>query len=268
MNNKKFIYLFITIYLLTMYLIPADKWQKVDKGLDWNIFNIKHNMETFKFYVLRINPKLYSLHLLSAKEKSHTPLSLKQWSKKYNLIAGINASMYLPDKLKSTGYMKNFNFFNNKRINKRFSSFIAFNPKNKHSKPAIIIEKNSINWKVKLNRYNTVIQNYRIIDAKQKIRWGKKNMSAIATFGIDNSGNVLFIFSSQKIATYDFAKIILNLPLRVYNLSYLEGGYEASLYINHNNFQFNLNGNLFNSARINKIFINPPLPNIIGIRKK
>ncbi len=271
MFKKKTIYFFIVFNLLGIFLQSESiKWVNLENGLEWKVFNYKKKeFEVDNIYILRINPNRFSMHLLTAKEQKHQPLSLSQWCKKHELIAGINASMYLPDRITSTGYMKNYNDLNNPRINKRFGAFIAFNPKIKHIKQTIIIDINSSNWKKKINIYNTIIQNYRIIDKKQKIVWTKANkMNSIASFGIDKFGNILFIMCQDRISTFTFAKIIQKLPVNIYNLTYLEGGHEASLFINHKNLQKQVSGKLFNSQRTDLFIGHSKLPNIIGIRKR
>lgn len=271
MFKKKLICFFFAINLFGIFLISESiKWKNLENGLEWKLFNYKNNdFEVNNIYILRINPNLFSLHLLTAKEKKHQPLPLTQWCKKYGLIAGINASMYLPDRRTSTGYMKNYGNLNNPRINKRFGAFIAFNPKIKHIKQTIIIDMNNSNWKKKINNYNTIIQNYRIIDKKQKIVWTKENrMNSIASLGIDKSNNVLFIMCQDKISTLTFARIIQKLPINIYNLTYLEGGHEASLFFNHKKLQKQVSGKFFNSQRTDLFSSHSKLPNIIGIRKR
>jgi len=51
--------------------------------------------------------------------------------------------------------------------------------------------------------------------------------------GADKDGNALFIFSRSPYTVYDFISVLLDAPLKLQNLMYLEGGPEASFYLKH-----------------------------------
>jgi len=275
LRKQIIIYVFAIILLASFLHSKNINWEKLEKGLYWKTIISKIDNETVNVNILKINPNFFSFHLLMASQKRHKPLSLEKWAKRYKLLIAVNASMYLPDRLKSTGYMKHYKHFNNSKINKRFGSFIVFNPKKYHKKkhfnkkPDIsIIDKSIYNWEKKLNNYHTIIQNYRIIASNNKIVWKKdKKKSSIITFCTDKNGNILIVFCPDKVSTFSFAKKILSLPLKIHNMTYLEGGHEASLYILHENLKINTYGNFFSNKSIRLHFENK-LPNIIGIRKK
>jgi hypothetical protein len=266
----------LAITLLTSSLYSKHiNWEKLEKGLHWKTIISKIDNETVNINILKINPNFFSFHLFMASQRKHPPLSLKKWAKKYKLLIAVNASMYLPDGLKSTGYMKNYQYFNNSTINKKFGSFIVFNPKKyrkkkhfKKKRDISIIDKSIYNWEKKLNNYHTIIQNYRIIVSNNKIVWKKgKKKSSIITFCTDKNDNILIVFCKDKVSTFSFAKKTLTLSLKIRNMTYLEGGHEASLCILHENLKINTYGKLFSNKSIRLHFENK-LPNIIGIRKK
>jgi hypothetical protein len=271
MLRKQIIIYIFAITLLTTFLHSKSiNWKKLEKGLYWKTIISKIDNKIVNINILKINPNYFSFHLFMASQKKHSPLSLKKWAKKYKLLITVNASMYLPDGLKSTGYMKNYRHYNNSKINKKFGSFIVFNPKKYHKRKTdiSIIDKSIYNWKKKLNNYYTVIQNYRIIVSDNKIVWKKdKKKSSIITFCTDKNDKILIAFCPDKVSTFSFAKKILSLPLRVRNMTYLEGGHEASLYILHEKLKINTYGKLFSNKSI-RLHFESKLPNIIGIRKK
>jgi len=264
---KRFFLLIVLILVFAKFgFSNSQSITKIEDGLEYLTFTKNEPQNKYKIFILRINPYRFSFKLLCANELKHKSMTCENWNKKYKLIACINASMYLPDGFKSTGFMKNRKYINNNRFNKRFGAFIAFNPKKNNYKKVTIIEKNSKSWKSTLTGYNTIVQNYLIISANQGIIWKRnKKKNSIAAFGIDKTGKVLFIISQNKITTRDFAKTLLKLPLKIHNLAYLEGGYEAVLNISHLKFKTKITGKIFNSQDFN---INMKLPNIIGIRKK
>ena len=91
-------------------------------------------------------------------------------------------------------------------------------------------------------------------------------MSCIA---IDGSGNVLFIMTRSPYSVHDFIDILLKLPINIHNTMYLEGGPEASLYLNHKNLEIKEFGSYetgFMENNSNNSFW--AIPNVIGITGK
>ena len=91
----------------------------------------------------------------------------------------------------------------------------------------------------------------------------------MVVIGIDKEGNVLFIFSRSPYSVYDFINMLLAPSIKLYNAMYLEGGPEASFYLNHNGHKVKKMGSYetgFNENDDNHRFW--PIPNIIGITKK
>jgi hypothetical protein len=94
-------------------------------------------------------------------------------------------------------------------------------------------------------------------------------MWSIAAFGMDKSGNGLFMLTGSPYSGHDFADILLSLPISLYNVMYLEGGPEATLYFSMNGIEFEKIGTydtVLNEDGFSKIA--RPIPNVIGIVKK
>jgi hypothetical protein len=88
-------------------------------------------------------------------------------------------------------------------------------------------------------------------------------------FGIDEKGNVLLISTRSPYTIRQFSEILLSLPLAIKNVMYLEGGPEASLYLDANGKKIERIGSYetgFWESDNNEQFW--PLPNVIGIVKK
>ncbi|MDR1686715.1 MAG: hypothetical protein LBR82_09850 [Desulfovibrio sp.] len=79
------------------------------------------------FTMLRIDPLLHTFTLCMASEEGRAR-SLPDWSAQRDLRAGINASMYLPDGITSTGYMRNGESVNNENAGPRLGAFFAAGP--------------------------------------------------------------------------------------------------------------------------------------------
>src|SRR4030042_1095643 len=247
-------------------------WRKVEDGLFLGQFDPLYETpgKDSKILILKINPRYYSFKLLCASELGKIRLTPKEWCKKYNLIAAINAGMYQKDGLTNVGYMKNYSHLNNPRLNSVYKAVLAFN-RLEVSVPEIqIIDLKCQDFETLRTKYQTFVQGIRMISCneenvlhKQDRRW------SLAVLGVDKEGNVLFIFSEAPYSGYDFNNVLLSLPLAVFNATYLEGGPEASLYFSASGnelekvgiFGTSLNGSAVRSSA-------HPIPNVIGITKK
>ena len=243
-----------------------DLWEKLETGLDYTSILIDKESNT-KVRIIRINPKFFQFKLLCISEEKGTPKSLRQWVKEYNLIAAINASMYLTDGKTSTGYMRNARHINNGRIGKNFGAFFLAEPIKSHLPFAQIIEKPQVNLNKALGNYQIIIQNYRFINEKKEILWKiSQEKHAIAAIAEDKNKSILFLHCQNPITAYNFAKKILELPLNIHKLMYVEGGIEASMALNINNNLTTWAGNhpsgLFGASIITH------LPNVLGIIRK
>lgn len=275
---------FVLLLIAAIFIVQSNylcaKWEKIENGLLWGEFDspkeykigkdVRDGMKKYEIIVLKINPKYYSFKLLTASQNNNVGLTCRDWCKKYNLIAAINASMYGKDHITSTGFMKNYNHINNGKINPRFGAFIAFNPIDSKLPGIQIIDRHSQNWKALIKKYNTVIQNYRMLSTNQYNLWSQgSKFYSTAAIGIDKKGNALFIISRLPYTTHDFIDILLHLPIDIYNAAYLEGGPEASLYLKYGEVKKEIIGSYetdFSLSDDNKNFWT--IPNVIGISKK
>jgi len=220
--------------------------------------------------IIKIDPDLYEFKLLCIDELKGHSLTVKEWSKKYNLIGAINVGMFLEDYKSNVGYMKNYGYVNNNRINKKYMSVAAFNPKNKASDPIRIFDIDERKIEAIIQDYYTVIQNLRLIKKPAENRWSNQDRKwSEVALGQDKDGNVLFIFSRTPHTMFDFNNIVINLPIDIVNAQHLEGGPEASLYFSYKNIKIELWGSYetnFNENDSNDSYW--PIPNVLGIIRK
>jgi uncharacterized protein YigE (DUF2233 family) len=247
-------------------------WKKVDDGLFFKQFDSTYEppIKDSKITMIKINPMVYSFKLLCASELGKVRLTAKEWCNKYTLISAINAGMYQKDGFTNVGYMKNFSHLNNSRLNSAYKAVLAFNRVDEDVPEIQIIDLKFQDFEKLKPKYQTFIQNIRMISCNQENVWSKQNKRwSLAVLGMDQGGNVLFIFSEAPYSGYDFNNILLSLPISIFNAMYLEGGRAASLYFSANGFvldkagiyESGLNGNSIRSGA-------QPIPNVIGIIKK
>jgi len=247
-------------------------WKKVDDGLFLGQFDPPDDtpVKDSKILILKIKPRYYSFKLLCASELGKVRLTPREWCKKYNLIAAINAGMYQKDGLTNVGYMKNYSHLNNPRLNSVYKAVLAFN-RLEVSVPEIqIIDLKCQDFETLRTKYQTFVQGIRMISCNQENVWSKQDKRwSLAVLGVDKEGSVLFILSETPYSGYDFNNVLLSLPLSIFNATYLEGGPEASLYLSASGnalekvgiYGTGLSGSAVRSGAY-------PVPNVIGITKK
>ncbi len=130
--------------------------------------------------------------------------------------------------------MKNYKHVNNRNYNPKYNSAAAFNPVSDSSPKFKIFDVNKESFKKVKKKYNSVIQNLRLMKrpginrwSQQKLRWSE------AALGEDKEGNIMFIFSRSPYTMHDFNDILLQLPINIVCAQHLEGGPAASFCVNH-----------------------------------
>ena len=243
-------------------------WRHLKEGLWLGEFNAPDESrdQDASVVILKIDPQVYDLRLLSASEHSAGSMTPKEWADKFALVAVINASMYQANHLTSTGYMKNFTHFNNPKINSKFGAFLAFNPLDDSVAKVQIIDRQYQGWHRLIHKYNTIIQNYRMISIKQENLWPKTDRRfGIASVGIDKDGNILFIHSNKPYSVNTFNQILLKLPIYLYNAMFVEGGSEAFIYVNTKKLPGERLVTTNDWSRYDRNHDLLPMPNVLGI---
>jgi uncharacterized protein YigE (DUF2233 family) len=250
---------------------PPIAWQEIDKGLFFASYLAPQTSShgDSKFSILRIDPKQYELKLYSAKQPGETTRTAAQWAEAKGLLAVINAGMYQGDFATNVGYMKIGDFINNPRLNQD-NCIAAFGAKNESLPPFQIIDRRCQDWDAMKNQYQSFTQSIRMVDCRQINRWSQQPRKwSMVVLGRDQDGNALFIFTRSPYPVHDFIDMLLAAPLDLYNLMYLEGGPEASFYLNHQGFSVSQMGSYetgFNEDDNNREFW--PIPNVIGVVKR
>ncbi len=270
--------IFVTLFLIFccglsgLQLLNTLSWEKLDDGLFLSEYTspIESSLGNNIITIVKIDPTYYDFNLFSSKEKNEEAKTAKLWGKQENLSIVVNAGMYnLDDYATNMGYMKDYDFVNNPKLN-HDNAIAVFNRKDETVPEVQIIDLKCQDWDVLKTKYNSFTQSIRMVDCKQTNRWSEQDKKwSMVVMGTDKSGNVLLIFTRSPYAVHDFINILLSAPLDLYNLMYLEGGPEASLYINHNGTTIAKMGSYetgFNEDDDNNMFWD--VPNVIGITKK
>lgn len=257
--------LIFALLLFTFIGSSEINWKTIDDGMYLRRYNapMKSSHDSSVITILKINPKKYQLDIYS----SFIRYTAEEWSDKENLIAVINPGMY-DNQGKNMGFMKQYNNLLNSNFNND-KAILCFNPKNDSLPAAQIIDRDFQDWRALVNQYESCTQSIRMIDFIGNNKWSKqeKKWSTVAV-AMDKDGNILFIHSRSPYRVQDFVNMLLKAHLNIKNMMYLEGGPEASMYINYNGFQVRNIGsyetNFYESNNNNEFWT---LPNVIGIKK-
>jgi len=254
---------------------PKIQWKTLDAGLEFAELNGPHTSKfsDSKVSVLKINPKYFDFKLVLAKEFDSTQKTIKQWCDTMKLTAGINAGMYsLKDHKSATGFMQNYNHFNNPAFKGGFNAMAVFNPKS-DSLPAFqIIDMVEQDWQSISKHYNSCFTSIRMIDNERNgIYWKKKPIlkCSMTVLALDKAGNVLFLFCRSPYNANEIINFMLKPELNIQTAMYLEGGPEASLYVKTQDSEIMKFGSYVSYSCPNDDNIKiRTLPNVLGIRKK
>lgn len=238
-------------------------WKEADKGLEY----AEVAVDGFTLAVVRVDPDENEFVLCSAGSEDGTARTLREWGERHDLLAAINASMYLPDGSTSTGYMRSGDYVNNGRYVQRFGAFFAAQPDDPDLPSAAIFEREDDLWADMLPHYRVVVQNYRLVNSQRRILWSPGGpLYSISAVAQDGEGNILLLHSQEPIEAYSFAQKLLHLPLDIRTVMYVEGGGQAGLLLRAKNLEREHVGKsamdwFVTGNRTVK------LPNVIGVRK-
>ena len=250
-------------------------WTEIEQGLYFSEFNApyKSKVNDSKLSILKINPKFYSLELLTATEHDSLRRTPEQWSQDFNLVAVVNAGMFnLSDHITCSGYLKNYNHINSSKIRENFRAMAMFNPKSTNFPELTIVDMEKENWAFYMENYNSMFQCIRMIDCNQElVLWKPRRpiSSSMAVLATDKQGNILFIFSRSPYTANQMSNMLLSLPLKIYSAMYLDGGPEACIYVNDGDTLIEKVGSWVSPGYANdKNDYQWELPNVIGVKRK
>ncbi|MDY0203012.1 MAG: phosphodiester glycosidase family protein [Desulfovibrio desulfuricans] len=241
-------------------------WRQLESGLDFGEFQLTDSEALLT--ALRIDPAHFDFILCARSQDGGNLRSLNQWAEQYGLTAAINASMYLPDGITSTGYMRQNGHHNNKRVVQRFGAFFVAGPDSPDLPGAAIVDRDDPQWEQRIGQYRLVIQNYRMTSADRRILWSPGgphySISAVAQ---DGDGHILFLHCRQPVEAYAFAQQLLHLPLNVRTVMYVEGGGQAGLLVRSADWKHELAG-LSAAGLLVTGDLRAQLPNVLGAVRK
>jgi len=252
--------------------VLSPEWQELAKGIELARFPLE-DAEPHEFVIVRIDPKVAMLQLLTAADQKHAALRADDWAKQHGLSVVINAGMFEPDHVTHTGLMKSGDAGISGKLNKLYSSFAMFSPTGSKDPAFHIFDADTEQDMTGLKEtafpaYKCVLQNLRLIKSPGENRWKPQPKAwSEAALGEDDKGRALLIFCGAGLTMFDFNEHLLKLPIHLVAAQHLEGGPEASLHIHCGGFKLDCVGSYetgFNENYDNKEYW--PIPNVIGVK--
>ena len=244
-------------------------WRNLEKGLDVGIFQApkKSDFGDSLIRILRADTASFELRLLNASSKDQGKRwSVKNWATKNGLVAAINSSMYQKNMRSSVSYMKSREHTNNTWVSKD-KTVLAFDPNDKDLLPVRIIDRDCEDFNTLRKLYGTLVQSIRMISCHGENMWEQqKKIWSIAAMGLDHQGRILFIHVRSPYTTHDLINMLLELPIRLKQAMYVEGGADAQLYINTGNEEHEFIGSYSTGSREHdENSYAHPIPNVLGL---
>jgi len=216
--------------------------------------------------ILKLNPKYFDFQLI-CKSQTKVLKSATQWIDSLNGNIIFNAGMYnLQDETSHQFFMKNFEHMNNPILSSNVNGIIAFNP-SKDSIPKLQLFDLTIdNWYDIKKSYQSLVQGYRMIDYNgEPVFWNNHvQFCSMLVLAQDMENNIYIIFSRSPFTQNQMIENLLNLPFKLLNAIYLEGGSRANFILSSKQYDIRKVGSYvstYNPNDKNKKFF--PVPNFI-----
>jgi hypothetical protein len=217
--------------------------------------------------LVRADPGRFQPRLLTARSDGGAR-TMPGWLADFDLAAVINASMFHPNR-QSTGLMIRRGRVNNGQDNPAFGGILAFDPIGGATPALRAFGRDCPGWDLDRirARYETVIQNYRMLDCGGRpFAWADRKAYSVAAIGVDSAGWLVMVHSRTPYLMTVFNRMMATPALRLRSLMFVEGGPEASLTVGVGEHRLQEVGSWetdFNERDDNRRFW--PIPNVLGV---
>ena len=251
------------------------EWHHLQKGLSYRETDApeKSILNDSRIFILRVDPEQYQFTILSASENQHLNRTADVWARDFSMQVIVNAGMFnTANQTTSKGYLKHYSHYNNARLNGNYNVMMAMNPLMMSDTSMIISDMTCRNWESVRLRYRTLCQGMRMIDCSgNPMAWDKRpgQSCSMVVGATDSDGKIYFVFTRSPYTHQQMIRFLLLLIPDIRTTVYLEGGPEASLYIQTGDTIISKYG-----SYVSKTYAHDrndhfwKIPNVIGIRLK
>lgn len=260
---RPILWLILTLITVPACASPVADWLELEPGLALSRFDSQTRQPAADgdLVVLLAEPGLWRLRLLRKESLSdERSRNLQDWCREFDLTLAVNAGMYQADGSTHVGFCQDSGQVVNPHANDYLSA-CAFDPHDPADPPFRIFDLDETPLAEISARYETVIQNLRLIKRNRENRWQPSTERwREAALAEDSGGNILLVFCATPWSMSDFNEILLHLPLDLVCAQHLEGGYPARLRVEHEA--------LVGAADLGSGGAGPPLPNVLSLVRR
>ena len=216
-------------------LIPGFKYQNIQ------LSRFGKNIE---FDIFTINPDSIDVDIINSQNNKTIKQIMADKKNNENYFLICNAGMFDVDYKTSMGYMKNKGNILNSRNHPHYYSVMAFDPLFENLPKFYIYDTDIIPFDSITARYDSVIQNLRLIKRDGENRWPEKKESwSELAIGQDADNNIVIIYCKNSLSMFEFNNLVLSLPLGLLTMQHLEGNSAAQLYFKISQYKIDYDNN-------------------------
>ncbi len=281
MHNKQYL-LFFFLFLGSFYTYAQNQWigsipwKSLMDGLQYAEVEApeKSVVNDSRLTILKIDVRRFEFEFLTASEHGRRLRTAPDWAESFGMNIIVNAGMYNYNRNHSNkGFMKNYNHYNNPHKGGYYNAMLAMHPKDRQKPPFEIIDITCEPWDSIKHLYHSFCQDMRMISCTgEGMEFSKRpdqSCSMLVAATDDKREYIYLIFTRSPYTHQAMIRYLQGLPLNIRTTAYLEGGPEASLYINTGDTIIGQYGSYISNSRPNDDNDHFwEIPNVIGIRKK
>lgn len=237
---------------------PPISWRTLTPGLQHGQARVASGIGDGQLHIVRIDPEHFRFRLLTAAGTHSARKTARQWAQQNHCVAAINAAMFRPNGLPVDFAKVDGHIIQPQRNSDR--SMFVFDADH-----ARLLDLSAEAFTE--GDHENALQGIRMISAEGRNVWSQQPRSwSIAALASTTDGRILFLHARSPLSVHDFIAAAQALPLDADRAMYLEGGPEATLYLNAGGAEIERVGSFetgFNENDDNAVAW--PLPNVIGV---
>ncbi len=250
-------------------------WKDLMEGMQYTEIEApgKSVVNDSRLTVLKIDPSRFEFEFLTASEHGKKLRTAPDWAAEFNQNIVVNAGMYNYNRSHTNkGYMKNYGHLNNPKKTTNNNAMLAMHPKDTTKPPFEIYDITCQKWDSIRHLYHSFCQGMRMISGEgEAMAFSKRpdQSCSMVVAATDTLKNLYIVFTRSPYTHRTMIGYLQKLLPGIRTTVYLEGGPEASLYINTGDTVIAKYGSYISNSRPNDDNDHFwEIPNVIGIRKK
>jgi len=282
-NDLKFLILLLTGFFIsaTSILMAQEKrdslklWHELQKGISYWEPDApeKSILNDSKIFILKADPRVCKFRMLCSSEHGNQNRTADNWANDFGVNVVVNAGMFnMTNGRTNKGYLRNYSHINNSKFNGYYNVMMVMNPKQNTDPAMMLHDLTCSKWESIRTKYESFCQGMRMIDCNGgKMAWDKRpgQSCSMVICATDITGNIYFIFTRSPYTHQKMIDFVASLIPDIRTTVYLEGGPEASLYVQTNDTIISKIG-----SYVSKTYANDnndhfwKIPNVIGIQSR